>query len=343
MAHRRPKSEPGYALFYNDSRFGRFRDPSEAPYWRVKLAKAGWVVRFCINDDTENTTARHIIRAVGEAQASEYLENLRRNARAGTRGAAALGLWQNEAPFGYRRLATAPERDSVVLAIGQRKSDDQTVRLTPDPDGEAEIGSRRGTLTKRILEPLVIEEIARAVSGPEVQKAIRDEVDRWVAELRGGGEQPMRDARKEERDAESARERLVRSIRDGLVTEAEARSAMEEVRERVRSAQQEVARLEHADVAARDLEAERERLIALAADFPARARAATGVELRELIEPWIESATFDKDTRELVLALRVVPSVQASYPSPAASIERRRRITQVPWNRRLETSPRSRR
>jgi DNA invertase Pin-like site-specific DNA recombinase len=486
-AHPQPRSAPGYALFYNDSRFGRFRDPGEAPYWRVKLSKTGWIVRFCVNDDTENTTARHIIRAVGEAQASEYLDNLRRNTRNGARGAAALGLWQNEAPFGYRRLASAPGRPDMVLDIGQRKSDDQTVRLTPDPDGEVEIlrwmfetyaagkmslgtmvldvrrraprlkwskanlskmlrnrtylgeviwcrrphdkqervdtpvrppeewvvvegahpaiitpelfaavqarlernrrevrarasvyplsglvkcatcgaryvggggvknhkdpsdpdryrfyreagdtydkppcGSKWGTVTRRVLEPAVVAEIARSVSDPVVQKAIRAEVDRRVAELRAGGEQPLRDARKEEQAAEDARERLVRSIRDGLVTDGEARGAMEEARDRIQRAKQEVNRREHADVAARDLEAERERLVVLAADFPARARAATGPELRELIEPWIESATFDKDTRELVLAVRVVPSLQPSRAAPRAAVQRRLHLRAAP-------------
>jgi hypothetical protein len=57
-----------------------------------------------------------------------------------------------------------------------------------------------------------------------VKEAMRVEVDGGAAELRAGGEQPLRDARKEERAAEDARERLVRSIRDGLVTDRAARA-----------------------------------------------------------------------------------------------------------------------
>ncbi|MBV9109104.1 MAG: recombinase family protein, partial [Gemmatimonadetes bacterium] len=138
-AHPRPRSRPGYVLVLNDSRFGRFRDPDEAAHWRFVLAQCGWLVRFAENDDTENTTTRHVMRAVGGAQASEYLANLRANARRGARGAAEQGLWQNEAPFGYRRLATAPGREPVVLEPGQRKSDDQVVRLTPGPPEEVEL------------------------------------------------------------------------------------------------------------------------------------------------------------------------------------------------------------
>jgi DNA invertase Pin-like site-specific DNA recombinase len=135
-AHPRKKARPGYALFLNDSRFGRFRDPDEAAYWRFELQKCGWIARFAENDETQHPTTRHMMRAIGGAQASEYLAKLRENAKRGAAGAAAAGLWQNEAPFGYRRLATASGRAPVVLEIGQRKSDDQQVRLTPGPKDE---------------------------------------------------------------------------------------------------------------------------------------------------------------------------------------------------------------
>lgn len=135
-AHPRKKARPGYALFLNDSRFGRFRDPDEAAYWRFELQKSGWIARFAENDETQHPTTRHMMRAIGGAQASEYLAKLRENAKRGASGAAAAGLWQNEAPFGYRRLATASGRAPVVLEIGQRKSDDQQVRLTPGPKDE---------------------------------------------------------------------------------------------------------------------------------------------------------------------------------------------------------------
>lgn len=135
-AHPRKRSRPGYALFLNDSRFGRFRNPDEAAYWRFELQKCGWTVRFVENDETEHPTTRHVMRALGGAQASEYLEKLRENAKRGARGAADLGQWQNEAPFGYRRLATAAGREPMVLEIGQRKSDDQQVWLTPGPKEE---------------------------------------------------------------------------------------------------------------------------------------------------------------------------------------------------------------
>lgn len=137
--HPRRRPREGYALFLNDSRFGRFRNPDEAAYWRFELAKCGWTVRFAENDETQHPTTRHVMRALGGAQASEYLANLRSNCRRGARGAAEAGLWQNEAPFGYRRQATAPGRPPVVLEPGQRKSDDQKVRLTPGPKEEVAI------------------------------------------------------------------------------------------------------------------------------------------------------------------------------------------------------------
>ena len=132
----RRQSAPGLVLVLNDSRFGRFRDPDEAAYWRTVLKRAGWVVRFAEGDDTEDLVGRHLLRAIGGAQASAYSAALRANCKRGTRAAAARGLWQNEAPLGYRRLATGGGRPPTVLEPGQRKADDQQVRLTPGPERE---------------------------------------------------------------------------------------------------------------------------------------------------------------------------------------------------------------
>jgi DNA invertase Pin-like site-specific DNA recombinase len=137
--HPRPETDAGVILVLNDSRFGRFEDPEEATYWRVLLRRLGWVVRFCEGDDIENTTARMIVRSIGSAQASEYRANLKRTARRATRATAERGQWQNEAPLGYRRLAIRADGARRVLEIGQRKADDEIVRLTPGPDVEQEI------------------------------------------------------------------------------------------------------------------------------------------------------------------------------------------------------------
>ena len=135
----RPRSAPGYVLVLNDSRFGRFDDPEEAAYWRVVLQKSGWRVQYAENDDVADPATRGIMRAVAGAEASRYRANIRENAKRGARGAAERGLWQNEAPFGYRRLAMSHAHAPIVLDIGRRKADDQWVQLTPGPEDERRI------------------------------------------------------------------------------------------------------------------------------------------------------------------------------------------------------------
>jgi hypothetical protein len=53
---------------------------------------------------------------------------------------------------------------------------------------------------------------------------------------------------------------------------------------------------------------ERERLVRLALDFRAQAAQANGLELRELLRPWLASAVVDKDAMTLTLGIRLVPA-----------------------------------
>lgn len=90
--NKRTSRDPGLALVLNDSRFGRFRDPDEAGYWRVILQKSGWRVRFAEGDDTEDMVGRSVLRAIGGATASAYSHAVKANAKRGARGAAARGF-----------------------------------------------------------------------------------------------------------------------------------------------------------------------------------------------------------------------------------------------------------
>lgn len=134
----RPASALGMIFVLNDSRFGRFDDPEEATHWRFVLKRLGWRVRFVEGDEVEDTFARGVIRFIGSAQASEYRANLKRTAKRAARSTAEKGLWQQEAPLGYRRLATRNDGAQRVLAIGQRKADDEVSRLTLGPEEEVE-------------------------------------------------------------------------------------------------------------------------------------------------------------------------------------------------------------
>jgi DNA invertase Pin-like site-specific DNA recombinase len=135
-AHPRTRRAPGYVLVLNDSRWGRFPNPEEAAYWRIHLEKRGWLVRFAEGGEVQDPSAAFLLRSVHTMQATAYREAIRANAKRGARGAAARGLWQNEAPIGYRRLATGGGKPDQVLEPGQRKASDQAVRLTPGPEDE---------------------------------------------------------------------------------------------------------------------------------------------------------------------------------------------------------------
>lgn len=135
-AHQRPLQAPGYVLVLNDSRWGRFRNPEDSTYYRRHVEHLGWEVRFVEHDDTRDVTVRTIMRALHGSQATMYRETLRANTKRGVRGTAAQGFWQNEAPLGYRREATAPGRVSRVLDPGQHKARDERVRLVLGPPDE---------------------------------------------------------------------------------------------------------------------------------------------------------------------------------------------------------------
>jgi DNA invertase Pin-like site-specific DNA recombinase len=130
--HPRADTDRGQVLVLNDSRLGRFDDPEEAAYWRHHLRRLGWVVRFCEGDETEDRTARSVLRAIGAAQATEYRENVRRNARRGARSTVEAGYWRTRAPYGYRRLVVYPvSAAGRVLDHGQHKAPNEKIKLTP--------------------------------------------------------------------------------------------------------------------------------------------------------------------------------------------------------------------
>lgn len=129
----RSRRDPGFVLVLNDSRFGRFGDVEESAYWRVAFRKLGWMVRFCESDDVGDGMARAFVRLASSAQASEYRENIRRNAIRGSRGAASQGFWVSSAPFGYRREVVQPSDRRRILPSGVPKAKDEKIRLAVDP------------------------------------------------------------------------------------------------------------------------------------------------------------------------------------------------------------------
>lgn len=127
--HRQRKEAPGFVLVLNDSRFGRFADPDEAAALRFRLREHGWIVRFCEADDVQDPSLRHIMRAVGGAQASEMLRNLKANVRRGRDGTARQGFWPGRPPFGFARRVVYPAVHERVLGPGEWKAQKEKVKL----------------------------------------------------------------------------------------------------------------------------------------------------------------------------------------------------------------------
>ena len=137
--HPQSATAPGFVLVLNDSRFGRFDDPDQAAHLRFSLKTSGWLVRFCEADEIADPSLRHIMRAVGGAQASEYRRNLRANSTRGKIGTTKQGYWGNREPFGYRRAVVYPPAQARVLAAGVPKARGEKIKLVPGPQVEVEI------------------------------------------------------------------------------------------------------------------------------------------------------------------------------------------------------------
>jgi DNA invertase Pin-like site-specific DNA recombinase len=122
---------PSYILVLNDSRWGRFPDPEESAYWRVHLARVGWIVRFAENDSSDDKTVRSLLRAIGASAATQKRDDVKANARRGMKGTVERGFWCSQAPFGYRRKVVYPPGRERVLDSGVRKAIDEKVVLAP--------------------------------------------------------------------------------------------------------------------------------------------------------------------------------------------------------------------
>jgi site-specific DNA recombinase len=461
--HPRSERAAGYVLMLNDSRLGRFRNPEESAYWRVLLRRLGWIVRFAEGDETEDMVGRTVMRAIGGAQATQYITALKANAKRGARGAATRGLWQTEAPLGYRRLATRAGSAPQTLGLGERKADDQEVRLTLGPANEVALvrwifdtyasgttsmgelarqlvtrwpgrkwcrqtvrailrnpayvgdvvwckrpadkqerretwrrpesewvttpdahpaivdrdlfhrvqtqiarnarelrstgggyplsglircaqcgspyiggggvlgpendrdryrfykcrggdGARHtcerplGTLQKRWVEPIVIDEIAKVVEHPAVEAIIAEELDRALGATTEGQAEQRAGLERERTTLATQRDNLVGAVARCVLTDEDAGPALARNREETARVASALERIKFAERNTARIDGERDRLLALAHDFRGAAGRMTGAALRELLRPWLASAVMDKKARTLTLSIRRVPA-----------------------------------
>lgn len=172
-----------------------------------------------------------------------------------------------------------------------------------------------GTVMKTLLEAAVLDTLAATIGTTDRQRRIVAEIDRQLRALRERPERSLAALRTEETTLAAKRDRLVQAIADGVVSDVEARGQLAGLRQQLARVMQRREALEAATTRERTLDQERERLIALALDFPRAIRKLTGPRLREAIRPWIHRAVFNTTTRVLTLEVRHVPASGVSGDS----------------------------
>jgi len=444
-----PRQDPnrGVIVVLNDSRFARL-EAEEAAFWRFSFKRLGWDVRFVEGGESADPMTDGILRAVYSTQAAAYSANLSANVRRGARGTAEQGFWRVEAPIGYRRRAERNGTPTRILEPGERKADDERVRLHPGPESEQALvrsvfdayaggtyslgslarhvqarspdrkwskqsvrlilenpaykgtvaachgevivdnahpalvakslwdavqdrlttnkrqttataggyplsglitcgqcgspftggGGPKGPpgdpdryrfyrcsgtvkrepvcgpptchLSKRHIEPAVIDAVADVVSNPVVSKLIEEEINR-VVESSTHDLTASRRALQAQRDKLTrARTVLVRAVANETMTEAEAAPELASIREQLATVGAELDRLRFEGRRTKALSAEKSHLLRLARDFGATIRRLSGAAQRELLRPWLQDATVDKHARTVVLTIRRIPAVQ---------------------------------
>lgn len=166
-----------------------------------------------------------------------------------------------------------------------------------------------GTLQKRWVEPIVIDTIAEIIEQPAVRRQLAAAIDRVLQGMTADDGSHRRRLEAERDRAEATRQRLIRAIADGTLKPDEVAQQLEAVRTDVTRLSSELERHRFVSRRLADVEAEKERLLALALDFRGQAARMSGAALRDLIAPWIANAVVDKQKRELQLSIRRVPGV----------------------------------
>lgn len=173
------------------------------------------------------------------------------------------------------------------------------------------------TLRKRWIEAQVIDAVSLLVAHPETQERIAEEVRSLVFQTRDATRTKRAPLDAEREKLMLQRKRLVDAVAAGVVSETEATASLSEVRARISAIDMEVERLRFSERATATIDADVERLVKLAQDFPTQVRRLSGAPLRNLLKPWIADAVVNKEKRVLTLTLWRVPGLDNSLPQDA--------------------------
>lgn len=132
-----------YILVYDESRWGRAKDPRDSTYWKHHFRMHGVIVRI-INSQSkqEDDVSSRIIEVMESEEASEYSKKLSRATLRGQIANATNGYSNGgTAPYGYKRVAINKSNNLISrdLQPGQRSHDDEKVIFEPGELSEIEI------------------------------------------------------------------------------------------------------------------------------------------------------------------------------------------------------------
>lgn len=279
---------------YNGThRFNR-RSPANAQGKRSVRARDEWIVMEdvhpkLIDDETWSRVQKRFADSTPHSPKSPYLLTglLRCAACGGNVKGGGGSRPRDKDPGRYRFYRCSCSRP--MLTVNQRWIDKKMVGMV---SGHVSHAVKTGALAE-ILHELLSE---RSLSG-SAQKA-ELEVER--------------------RDLEKRRDRLVDAIAKGTIEEDEATTHVRRIRDSLAEVKASLERSRFQDRAERLSAAERQAVLARAADFPARMGEAPPEVARQLIAPWVDSVVLDKVKRIATVRLRHLPADVFPLESPAA-------------------------
>jgi len=174
------------------------------------------------------------------------------------------------------------------------------------------------TINQRWIEREVIGRVSAHVTRLVTSGALAKLLDERLGADEGKG----RDAQlgQELQRLEAKRRTLVEKVAEGLLSDDDARETLAGIKTRIAGVGRE---LQAAKVkpTRSDRTAERDRLLKMAADFPALIKKVPAPVARELLSYWVEGITLDKHGRVGTLTLRQAPAdiLRSSQVRPAAA------------------------
>ncbi len=163
-------------LVYDVTRWGRWADANAPAYWEHHCKRHQVPVIFTHEQfKNDGTVGSHLHKHIQFSSAGQYAVDLAKVTVRGMKSNAKKGFFSGgQPPYGYRRLLCEEDGTPIqVLGPGERKLDDQKVRLTLGPEAEVKCIRRifrlytvHGYTVKSIVKKLNEERLNGGVPAP---------------------------------------------------------------------------------------------------------------------------------------------------------------------------------